>query len=121
MYRKKQKLTRADIVNPDMVGGTFSAQDMAKKEFFDFVTTTHRELAKSEARELGGKSSITVFCRMDIGIILDPLGKAFYFVNEVERMLMASLWSKCPGMPLKTFTGTFGYMLHKSLSSIMSM
>jgi hypothetical protein len=114
-------LTRENIVNPDLMGSTFESQKMGKKEFLDFVTATYSELAKSEAREVGGKSSIAVFCRMDIGIIFDESGQACYFVNEVERSLNTSLWSQCDGMPLLTLATTFGHAFHRWLCWIMSM
>jgi len=40
----------------------------------------------------GRNSSLRVFCRVDMGIFVDPEGKASYFINEVERGIATSLF-----------------------------
>jgi hypothetical protein len=40
----------------------------------------------------GPNTSLRVFCRVDVGIFIDPAGKVSYFVNEVERGITTSLW-----------------------------
>ena len=98
-------------------------RDRAKTEFMDFVVKTYRELYKLESRQICGKSSISVFCRFDIGLIQDGRN-VHYFVNEVERTQTASLWTN----PLKTgsapicriglFGSTFANTFYKWLCEI---
>lgn len=58
------------------------------------MLNTWRELVLRETRDGGGKSSICVFCRMDVGIKIDPSGeeRPQYFINEVERTTTTSIW-----------------------------
>ena len=81
--------------------GDRDIRNIAKAEFMDFVLKTYRELYKLESRQIGGKTSISVFCRFDIGLIQDG-HNVQYFVNEVERTQTASLWTN----PLKMGTAS---------------
>jgi len=40
----------------------------------------------------GHNTSLRVFCRADIGVFVDPGGKAWYFVHKVERGIATSLF-----------------------------
>lgn len=83
---------REQLVNPQY--GTEHVRYHGKKEFYEFVLETWRELVLREARDTGSKPSIGVFCRMDVGIRIDPSGdgRPRYFINEVERTTTTSLW-----------------------------
>jgi hypothetical protein len=98
--------------------GTKRLRDTGRDEFYKFVHDTYEALAKSEARQIGGLSSIAVFCRMDIGILIDEEGQASYFVNEVERTPTTSLWSQNTWVPINMFANTLGWTLHNWLTSI---
>ncbi|TDL13550.1 hypothetical protein BD410DRAFT_846596 [Rickenella mellea] len=65
------------------------------EEFRSFVSKTLDELAKDEERHIGRKSSLRLFCRLDIGIIVSPgtNNAVTYFVNEVGASMNASLWN----------------------------
>jgi hypothetical protein len=54
---------------------------------------TYEELYAMESRKTSGKPSICLFCRLDIGILIDGEGQVHYFVNEVEKTQTTSLWS----------------------------
>jgi hypothetical protein len=116
MFAQAKPPTLDEIINPDH--GTFQLRQAAKEEFYEFIGKTHKALVISEAKEMGSPTSIAVFCRIDVSIILDEGGKASYFVNEVERTSTTSLWSKCLNMPLNTLATTFTYEMHKWLSFV---
>lgn len=62
-----------------------------------FVTTTYQELVKREEAISKDTSSLSIFCRLDVGI-LDDAGQFCYFVNGVERSFGTTLYlSLCPG------------------------
>ena len=78
-------------------------------EFVSFVERTWRELVTRETKDNEARPSIALFCRMDIGIRIDPFGKEppAYFVNEVERSLNTSLWLRFHGKFMGTLADTF--------------
>jgi hypothetical protein len=90
----------------------------SQDEFMDFIMRTYRELYRLESRQLCSKSSISVFCRFDIGIIWDR-HNIQYFVNEVEHTQTASLWTNPLnlGAALRSriglFDSTFANTLYK--------
>ena len=72
------------IVNPDY--GLAPIHSQGKIEFISFVERTWRELVIRKTKDIEAKPSIAMFCRMDVRIHIDPLGKhpPAYFVNKVE-------------------------------------
>jgi hypothetical protein len=78
------------------IEGDWNTRNYGKTQFMGFVEKTYKELYKLESRTICGRSSIAVFCRLDIGLIQDG-HNIQYFVNEVERTQTASLWTN----PLK--------------------
>jgi hypothetical protein len=56
----------AGICNPDH--GSLSVHNAAQTEFTNFVMDTYHELYRIESQVLGGKPSMALFCRFDIGI-----------------------------------------------------
>jgi hypothetical protein len=114
---KRQKLENKEaLINPDT--GTFDSQKRGRKQFDDFVSTTYQRLVECESKRLGGKSSLTVFARIDVGIYIDKEGKASYFVNEVERTGTTSLWLRTTGIPLHMTAATLGKSLGEWMDSI---
>lgn len=85
--------------NPGLASSTWSeratgASSAGVNELNDFATRTLQGLVEAESRgAMGGKRSISMFCRMDIGITEAEDGKLQYFVNEVERTHTCSLWT----------------------------
>ena len=105
------------ICNP--TEGDIDKRKYAKKEFCAFVKSTLNELYKIESRCIGGKSSIGIFCRMDIGVVLDSDTKnVSYFVNEVEHTTTTSLWANGGSLPMGTFGTTLAKLFHDWLSDI---
>jgi len=97
-------LNMKDPCNP--TEGDWKIRNDAKNKFMDFIEKTYEELYKLESKKICGKSSISVFCRFDIGLIQNAQ-HINYFVNEVERTPTASLWMN----PLKgasTFKSRIG-------------
>jgi hypothetical protein len=84
-------LLTTNVCNPDH--GSHSIRSDAETEFKTFVLDTFNELYQIEARVLGGVPSIGIFCRFDIGLIVNAERQVHYFVNEVERVQTTSLWS----------------------------
>jgi hypothetical protein len=74
------------------VEGEQSVRKRGEEEFRGFVNTTFKALYRTENQLIGGKSSIGIFCRIDIGLMKTKGGGVDYIVNEVERTPNASLW-----------------------------
>jgi hypothetical protein len=115
------RLSQVDVCNAD--SGNRSTRDDAEREFRLFVMQTYEELYAMEARKMSGKPSICIFCRLDIGILIDSEEQAHYFVNEVERTQTASLWSnrqnsQSPKVPARMLGNTFAQTLYEWLSSM---
>lgn len=69
-----------------------------------------------ETKDTGAKPSLCVFCRLDIGIRIDPSGRSQpeYFVNEVERSQNTSLCLyHFVGKTMGTFADTFAMVLKR--------
>ena len=62
------------------------------QKFRNFVLGVWKKLVSCETNMEGGKSSLAVFCRMDIGIRLVHGKGPQHFMNEVERTVMTSMW-----------------------------
>ena len=78
-----------------------------------------------ESRSMSGKPSICLFCRLDIGLLIDKEGRAHYFVNEVERTQTTSLWSnrshaKSPKASTGILGDTFAQAFYEWLLSMNS-
>jgi hypothetical protein len=69
-------------------------QKAGKGEFERFVTDTYRHLVALERKRMGGGATLEIFCRLDIGLFWKDDGDLGYFVNEVERTLTTSLWTR---------------------------
>jgi hypothetical protein len=85
-------LLSTDVCNPDQ--GTVSIREKANAEFRDFVKNTYEGLYEAESKILSAKSSLSVFARFDIGLVVNSSDRRVqYFVNEVERTQTTSLWT----------------------------
>ena len=80
------------LVNPQTGDRRQRAQGW--EELRSFIDVVYRGLVTQESNPSGLKSSLTVFCRMDIGLMFDEEGKPSYFVNEIERTQTMSMWLK---------------------------
>jgi hypothetical protein len=116
-------LMKTDVCNPDH--GSIAVRDQAKQQFFGFVRDTYEGLYAIESTLIGGKPSMSVFCRMDISLIVDSnTNNVNYFVNEVERYHTCSLWSnmkqgaKSARAPIGSFADTFSAVFYKWLVDI---
>jgi hypothetical protein len=109
------------ICNP--VEGNWSTRNHAKQQFGEFVMKTFQGLYALESKIICGKSSICVFCRLDIGLIQNG-NIIHYFVNEVERTQTASLWTNPPKSmstakcQIGLFGSTFAQALYNWLQEI---
>jgi hypothetical protein len=55
---------------------------------------TYDELYKIELKQLMAKLSVGIFVRFDVALIVDQGSQSItYFVNEVERTQMMTMWS----------------------------
>ncbi|KIK78106.1 hypothetical protein PAXRUDRAFT_28688 [Paxillus rubicundulus Ve08.2h10] len=110
-------ITTEEIVNPDQ--GTDSERRHAKKEFEAFTMNIWRNLVLTEKAMIGGSTSISIFCRLDVGLTMKD-SYAMYFVNEVERSLTTSLWmSAMPDGLHGIFADTFAATLHDWLTGMI--
>lgn len=71
--------------------GDVETRREAKQQLWSFIERTYRSLLDYETRRQVGIPSISVFCRMDIGV-MEENQSLHYFVNEVERSATACLW-----------------------------
>jgi hypothetical protein len=110
------------ICNPSH--GSLITRNAARAEFIKFVMDTYRELYRIESRVLGGKPSMALFCRFDVGIIAGNDQNIHYFVNEVERAQTTSMWSNrscafsSAQVPFGTLATTFAGVFYDWLSDI---
>lgn len=105
------------ILNPQR--GAHIHRDAGKKEFEDFVLGTWSKLVRQETRINGGKSSLAVFCRMDVGILLlDGNDRPQYFVNEVERTTTTSLWLRGHLNSMGTMADSFAILFRQWLADM---
>lgn len=110
------------VANP--TEGNLSIRKKAEQEFIDFAQTTFDSLYAIESRTLNAKTSLSLFARLDIGLIMNEDTKRFeYFVNEVERTATASLWTNNSRQsqtesPIGTFGSTFAEMLYNWIKEI---
>jgi hypothetical protein len=114
MHRQGTLLT-SDVCNP--VLGSVDTRRRGEEQFRMFVMDTYDELCKIESKQLLAKSSITIFVRFDIALIVDPgAQRVTYFVNEVERTQTTTLWSNRLRAKSSTApTGILGWTLAESL------
>jgi hypothetical protein len=114
MHRQGTLLT-SDVCNP--VLGSVDTRRRGEQQFRMFVMDTYDELCKIESKQLLAKSSITIFVRFDIALIVDPgAQRVTYFVNEVERTQTTTLWSNRLRAKSSTApTGILGWTLAESL------
>ncbi|KAI6137953.1 hypothetical protein BKA82DRAFT_4368126 [Pisolithus tinctorius] len=116
--RKDESLSIAErrkrIVNPQR--GDIETRQRAMDEFNNFVLKAWGELVARETRVGGARPSMSLFCRMDIGIMapdgMSPKLRLGYFVNEVERTPTTSFWlfwniNNTGGIMADTFTKLF--------------
>jgi len=118
LHQQRRLPTILSAINPGE--GDLDDRRKAKEEFEKFVRDTYQHLYRMESKTIGGRSSIAIFCRLDIGLVFN--GTLHYFVNEVERSPSASLWAnreKNSGSnPIGIFGASFGKSLHKWLTEI---
>ncbi|KAF8452839.1 hypothetical protein L210DRAFT_846317 [Boletus edulis BED1] len=87
--------------------------------FRNFVDKTYKGLVAQESNPTGVKCSLTVFFRMDIGIIFDAQGKPSYFVNEIERTQTMCMWLKTvEDTTNRTMLDTFARILHTHMTEL---
>ncbi|KAG6369570.1 hypothetical protein JVT61DRAFT_14275 [Boletus reticuloceps] len=79
-----------------------------------------RNLVACETRDTGAKTSICIFCRIDVGIRVDPFGQAplAYFVNEVGRSLNTSIWLRFHDNTMGTLANTFAMVFKRWIMDI---
>ncbi|KAG9311147.1 hypothetical protein JVU11DRAFT_8210 [Chiua virens] len=106
------------IVNPQ--GGDGVVRSQGREQFYTFVRETWKSLVMRETKDTGAKPSLCVFCRLDVGIKIDPSGTSEpqYFVNEVERTPTTSLWLYHFEKTMATFADTFAMVFRQWLMDI---
>jgi hypothetical protein len=114
MHRQGTLLT-TDVCNPSY--GSMETRLRGRQQFHKFIMDTYDELYKVESKQLLAKSSIGVFVRFDVALIVDQgTQHVTYFVNEVERTQTTTLWSNRLKAKSSTApTGILGYTLAETL------
>jgi hypothetical protein len=117
MHRNGRLENRQKLWNP--VEGDIKTRHNAREEFQNFAKTVYEALYRIESRSINARSSLSIFCRLDIGLIANQ-SEINYFVNEVERTATASLWSNGLVGSAQSKIGiigtTFAIALHKWLT-----
>ena len=115
--RHTMPVTCTELVNPD--GGHHHDRARGLQEFQEFVDESFRHLYMAETSTGSFRSSISVFCRFDIGLYFDKDDTPHYFVNEVERTLTASLFLRViPDREMKTIPHSLAHVLHTYVSDL---
>jgi hypothetical protein len=83
MWKEEPPATANDIGFPR--GVTTEELATAEGELKTFAETTLEHLIKAERLAYHYTPSISLFCRLDIGVMPDNKGHLQYFVNEVTR------------------------------------
>ncbi|KAF9230949.1 hypothetical protein BU15DRAFT_82991 [Melanogaster broomeanus] len=110
-------VTPGHIVNPE--GGDRRVRTQGMGELQRVVDETYRELVRQESNPTGAKSSLAIFCRIDVGLIFDADGNPSYFVNEVERTPTMSMWLKTvEDTTLRGMLDTLARVLHNHLMEL---
>ncbi|KAF8815619.1 hypothetical protein BYT27DRAFT_7213050 [Phlegmacium glaucopus] len=68
-------------------------------------------LVGCEWKKMGGMSTLEVFCRIDVGLMLKEDGELGYFMNKVEQTLTAGLWTTRLDVDYNVFATTFAQAL----------
>jgi hypothetical protein len=108
------------VCNPDEGNTVLRAK--GRQEFYNFIRKTYEGLYAIESKKLTGKPMIGVFCRLDISLTVNQqTNRVDYFINEIERMHMCSLWSNRKLGPtsskasIGTLADTFSEVFYKWL------
>lgn len=105
------------LVNPD--SGDRVDRNEGWEDLRNFIDKMYRGLVSQESNPTGTVSSLTVFCRLDIGLMFDEEGNPSYFVNEVERTPTMSMWLKTVGDTTnRCMLDTFARILHTHVSQL---
>ncbi|KAG9308767.1 hypothetical protein JVU11DRAFT_11559 [Chiua virens] len=105
------------FVNPTR--GDLALREKGKREVYEFVDIVFRDLAVRENQIHGTRNSISVFCRIDVGLLFDRAGEPWYFVNEIERTTTASLWLRMDKInEQRSMMDTFARVFHSYLTSL---
>ena len=112
---KQGTLLNAEVSNPTF--GSMDTRSRVEQQFHQFVMDTYNELCKIELKQLLAKSSIGIFIRFDIALILDQGTKRVtYFLNEVKCTQTMTLWSnRLRAKSTTAPTGILGYTLAETL------
>ena len=118
---KNGTLLTTDVCNPAF--GSMETRLHGKQQFHNFIIDTYDELYKVESKQLQAKSSIGVFVRFDVALIVDQgTQRVTYFVNEVERTQTTTLWSnRLKAKSSAAPTGILGYTLAETLYKWLSI
>src|SRR5882724_13258802 len=108
-------LLTAEVCNPAF--GGMETRRHGEQQFHKFIMDTYDELCKIESKQLLAKSSIGIFVRFDVALIVDQGTRCVtYFINEVERTQTTTLWSNRLRAKSSTPpTSIFGYTLAETL------
>jgi hypothetical protein len=120
---KNPDISGDDIAFP--VGVTQAEIHASEQELYTFALETLGHLIRAETMANGRAPSLSLFCRMDIGVHVQAGGKLSYFVNEIARgPLGASLWTgeATDIMDIAPNLGAeFGPVLHRWMSSALEI
>jgi hypothetical protein len=91
-----------------------------RDEFVSFVNATWKDLVVRETRDIGAKPSICIFCRIDVGIRIDPSGSTppSYFVNEVKRTQNTGIQLRYNLNAMGTLADTFAMRFRRWMMDI---
>ncbi|KAG9309747.1 hypothetical protein JVU11DRAFT_10121 [Chiua virens] len=106
------------MVNPQ--GGDRVVRSQGQEQFHMFMSETWKSFIMHEMKDTGAKLTLCIFCRLDIGIRIDPSGMSEpqYFVNEVECTPMTSLWLYHFEKTIAMFANTFAMVFRQWLMNV---
>lgn len=83
--RKRRDIPNIIDALHDRPGITKATLRRGMKEFLQYVNTTYMSLLELEEKECGSPSSISLFCRFDVGVMEGADGEYNFYVHDVER------------------------------------
>lgn len=102
-----------------MILGVLKVYKLTGSVFKSLQKFSEGALQRAETTIGGFRSSLSIFCKVDVGLYFDEDETPHYFVNEVERTPTTSLWRReIPDRELRTIPHTFAHVLHTYLQDL---
>jgi hypothetical protein len=83
-----------------------------KNKLYKFVLDTLAQLIQLEEQQMGSKTGLRMFCRLDIGVFQHEEKGYVYWVNEVHRTSNSTLFSSANPASWQILGTSFAAAIH---------